>query len=408
MATFTAPKGTVSAGTAIIADDHNDNWTYVKNWLEGVIGNATYPGVIQSDGGGSITGTLDVSTSLSSGSLTTTGTVNLGATNTFLLDTAQANVIGLSAGASITGNTAGGHLFDLGVPVGTEVTYTNHYQYSKYDTTAGGGNLTPVPRPQSQYRLVVEGSIAFTGDLIGYTDQWTGNGNTYGMGTGSRIETQWMNVRENLDVGGYIRVMTDLDHARLFMGNDYSDEDWMEWNDDIHSSQPGFGFHVNGVPATDKSGRVLSISKDSSNYVDIRAPIGQYPPSTGPTTAGWPTISGSDAVINTGTQRLGITSSSIRFKEDVEDLETEDAWTKLRALKPRTFRWNREVAERSSLDYATQTPEPGFIAEEVHEAAPDTILYDAAGDPIVYRDKSMLAMLVKAVQDIDQRLGALE
>jgi hypothetical protein len=35
-------------------------------------------------------------------------------------------------------------------------------------------------------------------------------------------------------------------------------------------------------------------------------------------------------------------------------------------------------------------------------------LYDAAGDPIVYRDKSMLAMLVKAVQDIDTRLGALE
>ena len=118
MATFTAPHGTAYAGNAIIANDHNDNWTYVKNWLEGDVGNAaTYPGVIQNSGG-SITGTLDVSASLSSGSLTTTGTVNLGATNTFLLDTAQANVIGLSAGANITGNTAGGHLFDLGVPVG--------------------------------------------------------------------------------------------------------------------------------------------------------------------------------------------------------------------------------------------------------------------------------------------------
>ena len=35
-------------------------------------------------------------------------------------------------------------------------------------------------------------------------------------------------------------------------------------------------------------------------------------------------------------------------------------------------------------------------------------LYDENGDPIVYREKSMLAMLVKAVQDIDERLGALE
>ena len=35
------------------------------------------------------------------------------------------------------------------------------------------------------------------------------------------------------------------------------------------------------------------------------------------------------------------------------------------------------------------------------------ILYDAEGDPIVYRDKSMLAMLVKAVQDLDERVEAL-
>jgi len=80
----------------------------------------------------------------------------------------------------------------------------------------------------------------------------------------------------------------------------------------------------------------------------------------------------------------------------------------LRALKPRTFRWNEEIATSSGLDYETQTPEPGFIAEEVHEAAPDATLYDENGDPIVYRDKSMLALLVKAVQDIDQRLEALE
>ena len=60
------------------------------------------------------------------------------------------------------------------------------------------------------------------------------------------------------------------------------------------------------------------------------------------------------------------------------------------------------------MDYKTQIPELGFIAEEVHEAAPDATLYDGEGDPIVYREKSMLAMLVKAVQDIDERLGALE
>ena len=77
-------------------------------------------------------------------------------------------------------------------------------------------------------------------------------------------------------------------------------------------------------------------------------------------------------------------------------------------MKPRTFRWKEEIATPGGLDYGNQIPEPGFIAEEVHEVAPDHVLYDAERDPIVYREKSKIAMLVKAVQDIDERLGALE
>ena len=153
---------------------------------------------------------------------------------------------------------------------------------------------------------------------------------------------------------------------------------------------------------------MLQISESGvvgSEQLDLRA----YKASPSAPQGGWPTLAGTAAVITTtGTEQLGIQSSSIRFKEDVEDLGTEENWTKLRALKPRTFRWNEEVATHSGMDYETQIPELGFIAEEVHEAAPDATMYDWSGDPIVYRDKSMLAMLVKAVQDIDQRLGALE
>jgi chaperonin cofactor prefoldin len=60
------------------------------------------------------------------------------------------------------------------------------------------------------------------------------------------------------------------------------------------------------------------------------------------------------------------------------------------------------------LDYETQIPELGFIAEEVAEAAPDATLYDVNGDPIVYREKSMLSLLVKAVQDLNERVEALD
>ena len=55
MATFTAPNVAV-AGNAIVASEANTNWTYLKNWLEGVAGQTgTYPGVVQNTGG-AITG----------------------------------------------------------------------------------------------------------------------------------------------------------------------------------------------------------------------------------------------------------------------------------------------------------------------------------------------------------------
>ena len=395
MATFTAPNVAV-AGNAIVASEANTNWTYLKNWLEGVAGQTgTYPGVVQNTGG-AITGGLTVSGALTSGTFTSSGTTSLGASNAFYLDTAQENTVGLGAGTSITTGSAGGKLFDSGVPVGTNSNTpysSNHYQYTKYDTQSGGGGAGG-DRPRSQYRLVIDGSIAVLGDIIGYTDEWTGNGATYTAGDGTRIECQWLNVRENVDINGYLRVQTDYDYARLYMGNDYStNEDYIEWNDTITVGStnigPGFRFVHNDTShlAIAQSNGVLSLHAEQ----------------------GWPSLSGTNAVITTsGLNQLGISSSSIRFKEDVEDVGTEENWTKLRALKPRTFRWNEEVATNSGLDYETQTPELGFIAEEVHEAAPDATLYDSEGDPIVYREKSMLAMLVKAVQDIDQRLGALE
>ncbi|MBT26168.1 MAG: hypothetical protein CML60_07195 [Rhodobacteraceae bacterium] len=451
MATFNHPN-VASPGNAIIASQHEGNWTYLKQWLEGVPGQTdSKPGVVQNTGG-AITGNLSVTGSVTAGSysstgaLTNTGTVSLGATDHLYLNSTQNSVIGLSTGTDINAQTAGSFLKDLNyranfvssaapggvagpgnnvhwLSKGSDVAapaadagnyLSESHRYSVYSRRAGEGYTGPYDgRPASEYRLVINGSMAIRGDIIGYTsfnESVPGTSNDYLLGEGTRINCQWLNVASNIDVNGYIRVMTKYDYANLFMGNDYDHpgEDYLQWNDNIHSSQPGFAFHINGTSATNMSGRVLSISKDSSNYVDVRAPVGQYPASTGPTTAGWPTISGTTANIDTSTQRLGVASSSIRFKEDVEDLGTEENWDKLRSLKPRTFRWNREVADRSSLDYETQTPELGFIAEEVHEVAPDMTLYDAEGDPIVYREKSMLAMLVKAVQDIDERLGELE
>ena len=426
MVNFSTPHE-ATAGDAILASNHNANWNYLKQWLQGVVGQeSTYPGVIQK-AGGAITGNLTVSGSTSTGTLTSTGTSSFGTVTSnagaMYLNSSQHDVVGLSAGENINGETAGNWLLDHQYRAGFTasgpgtnthaLSYpsdvasgafagnydTEKHRYSVYSNRAGEGYTGAAEaRPESEYRLVINGSMAIRGDIIGYSNKnesVPGTSTDYGLGLGTRIDCQWLNVGANVDIGGELRVQTRFDYARMYMGNDYSgaDHDYLEWNDTITvggtNIGPGFRFVHNNTPH-------LAIAQ-STGQLSLHAE------------QGWPTLSGTNAVITTsGLNQLGISSSSIRFKEDVEDLETEDTWTKLKALKPRSFRWNEQVATKSGLDYETQTPELGFIAEEVHEAAPDATLYDENGDPIVYRDKSMLAMLVKAVQDLDGRLGELE
>ena len=422
MVNFSTPHE-ATAGDAILASNHNANWNYLKQWLEGVVGQeSTYPGVIQK-AGGAITGNLTVSGSTSTGTLTSTGTSSFGTVTgnagAMYLNSSQHDVVGLSAGENINGETAGNWLLDHQYRAGftasgpgnnthalsypTDVASgafagnynTEKHRYSVYSNRAGEGySGAAEARPESEYRLVINGSMAIRGDIIGYSNKnesVPGTSSDYGLGLGTRIDCQWLNVGANVDIAGELRVQTAFDYARIYMGNDYyTAEDYIEWKDTLPTTNlPGFQFVHNSTAH-------LTIA-ESSGVLDLRSQ------------SGWPTLSGTQAVITTtGSHQLGLSSSSIRFKEDVEDLETEDTWTKLKALKPRSFRWNEQVATKSGLDYETQTPELGFIAEEVHEAAPDATLYDENGDPIVYRDKSMLAMLVKAVQDLDGRLGELE
>ena len=383
--TLNVPYPAFSAGAAIVATQMNSNFSVIQNYINTQVLGAA---------GGTITGAVTVSNNL-----TVTGVASLGASDQVYISPTE-EVTGLAAGTDITTNDASSFLNARNYPVGSnpaEPYASNRHRFTKYDTTAGEGNPSPVSRPDSQYRLVINGSIAIRGDIIGYTTQNTG----YSLGEGTRIETNWMNVRANLDVGGEVRIQTAYDFARLYMGNDYStNQDWMEWRDNLTGSNlPGFQFvHNDNVH--------LQISESGavgSEKLDLRAY--KIP---GTTQGGWPTLSGTTAVITTtGTEQLGISSSSIRFKEDVEDLEVDATWSKINALRPRTFNWNEEVATSSGLDYETQIPELGFIAEEVAEAAPEVTLYDADGDPIVYREKSMLSLLVKAVQDLNERVEAL-
>lgn len=441
MATFNHPN-VASPGNAIIASDHEGNWMYLKQWLEGVPGQTdSKPGVVQNTGG-AITGNLSVTGSVTAGSynstgvLTSTGTVSLGATDHLYLNSSQHSVIGLSTGTDINAETAGSFLkdhnyranflsssapggvagpgnnthwlsrgIDVAAPAADAGNYLSEsHRYSVYSRRAGEGYVPPggveTARPESEYRLVINGSMAIRGDIIGYSNKnesVPGTSTDYGLGLGTRIDCQWLNVGANVDIGGELRVQTRFDYARIYMGNDYSgsDHDYLEWKDNLPvTNLPGFQFvHNNNAHLTiSESGPV------GSTVLDLRAQNG-WPTLASTTTAG---------ITTTGSHQLGIVSSSERYKEDIADVDLATAKTKIAALTPRTFKWDAEVSTASGIDYQNQTPETGFIAEEVADVAPDWVSYDSSDLPQTWRHQSVVSALVAVVQDLENRVGALE
>lgn len=423
MVNFTTPHE-ATAGDAILASNHNANWNYLKQWLQGVVGQeATFPGVIQK-AGGAITGNLTVSGSTSTGTLTSTGTSSFGTVTSnagaMYLNSSQHDVVGLSTGENINGETAGNWLLDHQYRAGftasgpgtnthalsypTDVASgafagnydTEKHRYSVYSNRAGEGYTGAAEaRPESEYRLVINGSMAIRGDIIGYSNKnesVPGTSTDYGLGLGTRIDCQWLNVGANVDIGGELRVQTRFDYARIYMGNDYYNaEDYIEWKDTLPTTNlPGFQFVHNSTAH-------LTIA-ESQGVLDLRSQ------------SGWPTLASTTnaGITTTGSHQLGIVSSSERYKEDIADVDLATAKTKIAALTPRTFKWDAAVSTASGIDYQNQTPETGFIAEEVADVAPDWVSYDSSDLPQTWRHQSVVSALVAVVQDLENRVGALE
>jgi hypothetical protein len=99
--------------------------------------------------------------------------------------------------------------------------------------------------------------------------------------------------------------------------------------------------------------------------------------------------SGTAVFVNAGGQ-LGTTTSSLRFKEDVQDME--EASGGLMNLRPVTFRYAPRYDDGSRL------LQYGLIAEEVAQVYPGLVQLDAGGKPLAVRYHFINAMLLNEVQ----------
>jgi hypothetical protein len=106
------------------------------------------------------------------------------------------------------------------------------------------------------------------------------------------------------------------------------------------------------------------------------------------------TVTGSTVLCSTAGQ-LGTISSSIRYKENIKEIEEDD----ILLLKPVSFTF--KVDKERKKHY-------GLIAEEVNEIMPELVLYDAEGkiNSIAYHE--MPALLLNVIKKMDKRIKELE
>jgi hypothetical protein len=88
-------------------------------------------------------------------------------------------------------------------------------------------------------------------------------------------------------------------------------------------------------------------------------------------------------------------SSSIRFKENIQPLEP--ALAKVEQLNPVTY-----------TKITSQEEEIGLIAEEVAELFPEVVTYNEAGQPQGIQYQRLSVILLKAVQELTERVNKLE
>jgi len=126
------------------------------------------------------------------------------------------------------------------------------------------------------------------------------------------------------------------------------------------------------VPGTASDANTIRIGKQGTQKSTFVAGI--YPTA----------VTGSTVVISSA-GKLGIATSSARFKNQIKPME--NASEAVLALKPVTFRYKEEVDP-------DQAPQFGLVAEEVEKVSPDLVIHDEEGKPFTVRYEAVNAMLL--------------
>lgn len=103
------------------------------------------------------------------------------------------------------------------------------------------------------------------------------------------------------------------------------------------------------------------------------------------------------AVLIDSAGQLGTISSSIAYKDNVQDMA--DASSAIMNLRPVTFNYKVDVHKRTNY---------GLIAEEVDKVMPELVAHDADGEIYSVRYNDIIPMLLNEIQKLAKRVEELE
>ena len=109
-------------------------------------------------------------------------------------------------------------------------------------------------------------------------------------------------------------------------------------------------------------------------------------------------VNGIGVLVNSN-GKLGTTTSSRRFKEEIKPMDQVSE--ALFALKPVSFRYNKDIDPAG-------TSQLGLVAEEVEKVNPDLIIRDGEGKPYTVRYEQINAMLLNEFLKEHKKVEKLE
>src|SRR5437773_6207956 len=111
------------------------------------------------------------------------------------------------------------------------------------------------------------------------------------------------------------------------------------------------------------------------------------------------TSSGGSAVFINSAGKLGTSTSSQRFKDEIKPMKQASA--ALYALKPVSFHYKKEIDPRGTKQF-------GLVAEEVEKVNPDLVVRDKEGNPYSVRYDQVNAMLLNEFLKEHRKVQELE